>query len=398
MTKSSDIISTLLAHGMILGGNTAKATTSGNSSNTVLAARSTKGCKNPQCKAKKRMTHTTDDCYWPGGGKEGQFPPNFGQRAKANVTTSTSASTTVPPTPNTSTQTPAQNEHFVLAARDLITPGRSGVLIDDLTDLPPKALITKGFKIFQKGKTLTFMDSGASDTMFISKDLFVGYQPVSQIGESAKATGRDFEIIGEGDVTQRYLVDGGEQTITYTRALHAPTLNANLVSVSAFDRAGLLTTFGGGKGVVKKPDETIILTGKGVNGMYLLETLDAKSHTPLALHSLSNPMSLEQWHRRLAHCSPLTIKDMANNGLVDGLTISEDTVTGKCKDCIMGRQARRPFDGETDKKLEPLELVLFDLWGPSRTQSAVMRMEFSYTWKTTIFTFLCILALSTAYL
>ena len=38
MTKSSDIISTLLAHGMILGGNTAKATTSGNSSNTVLAA------------------------------------------------------------------------------------------------------------------------------------------------------------------------------------------------------------------------------------------------------------------------------------------------------------------------------------------------------------------------
>ena len=152
----------------------------------------------------KRTTHTTDNCYWPGGGKEGQFPPNFGQRAKANVTTSTSASTTVPPTPNTSTQTPVQNEHFVLAAQDLITPGQSGVLIDDLTDLPPKALVTKGFKGFQKGKTLTFMDSGASDTMFISKDSFVGYQPVSQIGESAKVTGRDFEIIGEGDVTQCY--------------------------------------------------------------------------------------------------------------------------------------------------------------------------------------------------
>ena len=33
-----------------------------------------------------------------------------------------------------------------------------------------------------------------------------------------------------------------------------------------------------------------------------------------------------------------------------------------------------------------------------RTPAPVMRMEFSYTWKTTIFTFLCILALSTAYL
>ena len=355
---------------MILGGNTVNATTGGNSSNTVLAARSTEGCKNPQCKVKKRTTHTTDDCYWPGGGKEGQFPPNFSQRAKANVTTSTPTSTTVPPTPNTSTQTPAQNEHFVLAAQDLITPGQSGVLIDDLTDLPPKALITKGFKGFQKGKTLTFMDSGASDTMFISKDSFVGYKPVSRTGESAKATGGEFKIIGEGDVTQCYLVDGGEQTITYTHALHAHTLNANLISVSALDRAGLLITFGGGKGVVKKPNETIVLTGKGVNGMYLLETLDMKPHTPLAFYSLSNPTSLEQWHRWLTHCSPLTIKDMANNGLVDGLTISRDTVTGKCEDCIMGRQTHHPFDGEMDKKLEPLELVSFDLWGPFHTQSA----------------------------
>ena len=36
----------------------------------------------------------------------------------------------------------------------------------------------------------------------------------------------------------------------------------------------------------------------------------------------------------------------------------------------MGRQARHPFDGETEKDLEPLDLVSFDLWGPSCTQSA----------------------------
>ena len=121
---------------------------------------------------------------------------------------------------------------------------------------------------------------------------------------------------------------------------------------------------------MKKPDETIVLTGKGINGMYLLETMDVKPHTPLAFHSLSNLMSLEQWHQWLTHCSPLTIKDMANNGLVNGLTISKDTVTGKCKDCIMGRQTCHPFDGEMDKKLEPFKLVSFDLWGPSCTQFA----------------------------
>jgi len=33
------------------------------------------------------------------------------------------------------------------------------------------------------------------------------------------------------------------------------------------------------------------------------------------------------------------------------------------------RQTRQPFDSETDKGLDPLELVSFDLWGPSCTPS-----------------------------
>ena len=39
-------------------------------------------------------THTTENCYWPGGGKEGQFPPNFGQRSKANSAILSSRETT----------------------------------------------------------------------------------------------------------------------------------------------------------------------------------------------------------------------------------------------------------------------------------------------------------------
>jgi Reverse transcriptase (RNA-dependent DNA polymerase)/GAG-pre-integrase domain/Integrase core domain len=302
----------------------------------------------------------------------GQFPPNFGNRAKANVTTTTSTIST--PSPNNPTPSTSQTEHFVLAARDLDTPGRSGILIEDLDDeLSPTALISKGFRGFQKGKTPTFLDSGASDMMFVSKDSFIGYKPISsRTGESAKATNGDFEIIGEGNVSQRYSVNGKEREVTYTRALHTPSLNANLISVSTLDKAGLTTTFGNGKGTVQKADGTTVLTGKGVNGMYLLEPLDTKSHTPLALtsESLSKSTSLEQWHRRLAHCSPSTIKEMEKGNLVDGLMISEDTLHGKCENCIMGRQTRRPFDGETEKSLDPLELVSFDLSGPSRTQSA----------------------------
>ena len=161
-------------------------------------------------------------------------------------------------------------------------------------------------------------------------------------------------------------------TVTYTRALHTPALNANLISISAFDKAGLITTFSHGQGVIRKADGTVVLAGKSMNGMYILDTIDdmTKLEVPLAMGSLSQPTSLEQWHRRLTHCSPLTIQDMAANNLVDGLKLSKLSVTGKCEDCIFGRQTRRPFDGETDKNLDPLDLVSFDLWGPSRVQSA----------------------------
>ena len=356
MTSSADIISTLFAHGMIIGRET-KVTTSTNSSSTALATRTTEACANPNCKAKKHSTHTTANCYWPGGGKEGQFPPNFGQRNRANVAT----------TGSTSTSTSNQPEHFVLSARIPNTSGESGVLINGEHSM---VLITKGFQQFQNGRVPTFMDSGASDTMFVSRESFYDYKSITpRTGDSAKAVDGNFEIVGEGTVIQRYLVDGHERDITYTRALHTPTLNANLISISAFDRAGLTTTFGNGKGIIRKPDGTTVLTGQNVGGMYLLETVDNIPNAPLAMTSLSKPTSLEQWHRRLTHCSPLTIQGMANNNLVDGLKISDQDVKGKCEDCILGRQTRRPFDGETEKDLAPLDLVVFDLWGPSRVQS-----------------------------
>jgi hypothetical protein len=67
---------------------------------------------------------------------------------------------------------------------------------------------------------------------------------------------------------------------------------------------------------------------------------------------------------------------MATKGLIDGLNITEKSLRGKCEDCILGCQTRRPFDDETEKVLDPLELVCFDLWGPSRVQSAGGKVYF----------------------
>ncbi len=76
MPTSSDVISHLQTHAATL-----HAAGKGPSQSQALAAGAppTRGCRNPDCKARDKTRHTTENCYWPGGGKEGQFPPNFGR-------------------------------------------------------------------------------------------------------------------------------------------------------------------------------------------------------------------------------------------------------------------------------------------------------------------------------
>jgi len=144
--SSSDLISTLFAHGMILE----RGKPSSGSSNTALAVRTSDGCTNPNCKAKKRSTHTTANCYWPGGGKEGQFPPNFGQRMKANAAS-------VP----TSTE-----GHFILSASTGIDSGNSGVILDGPDDVSNDFGIVLG----NSGVILNEPDEDRPSTAFVSND------------------------------------------------------------------------------------------------------------------------------------------------------------------------------------------------------------------------------------
>src|SRR6266508_5781639 len=105
--------------------------------------------------------------------------------------------------------------------------------------------------------------------------------------------------------------------------------------------------------------------------MYIIDELESNNvpTIPLAIGSLSQSTSLKQWHWPLAHCSSSTIQEIAKGNLVNGLKVSGNTLWGKCEDCILRHQTRQPFDGESEKVLDPLELVSFDLWGPSHVQS-----------------------------
>ncbi|KAK0227009.1 hypothetical protein EDD85DRAFT_958249 [Armillaria nabsnona] len=117
LPTSTDIISHLQTHAATL-----RAAGKGPMQSQALAAGShtpSRGCGNPGCKARDKTKHTTDNCYWPGGGKEGQFPLNFGRQRRANHANAMADNV----------------RHFVLAA--CATPSiesdhdESGVIIED---------------------------------------------------------------------------------------------------------------------------------------------------------------------------------------------------------------------------------------------------------------------------
>lgn len=100
-TSSSDTLILLDMHWSRINRN-AKPTTSGTLAIALKAVRradtySKKQCTNPICKHKG---HLIADCYWKGGGKEGQFPSGFGQRGGTTGSAAGAAALSTP-TPST---------------------------------------------------------------------------------------------------------------------------------------------------------------------------------------------------------------------------------------------------------------------------------------------------------
>ncbi|PBK96026.1 hypothetical protein ARMGADRAFT_1077541 [Armillaria gallica] len=113
------------------------------------------------------------------------------------------------------------------------------------------AFVTTTFEGCTPSVTLTFMDSGTSNYFFRNREDFVEYTPVAfHTGSSAIEGKGTFEILGQGTATKTFRLDGKDIKLTFKNALHSPSLAANLISVSALDKAGLSTVFSNGGATV----------------------------------------------------------------------------------------------------------------------------------------------------
>lgn len=350
MTKSKDVIAALTIHWDRLVLQKQKAGISA----TALQVQTSQTkqrlvCVNPNC---RRTGHSIENCYWRGGGKEGQFPPNFRNRDKNTTTPSqnNATTTTKPVVANVATSTPPQ------------APAQPHVTYALVTTIPT----TKPLDI------PTYADSGASDHFFVNKEAFTDYEELpNPIEGHAAPKGAMFRVVGRGTVRKTCNTPSGSSELVFKNALHAPDLASNLISINKFDKAGFNVIFGGGQVRFQDPSGREVLCGKGTGGMYLLGTLaDAECTAAMVARSQMKPTTLEVWHRRFGHASVKTIKNALAKDLVDGLVIKgELNVSGVCEDCVYGKHASRPYDAEVVPEGAANECVHIDLWGPSSVSS-----------------------------
>lgn len=401
----------------------AKPVTSGTSATALKAyakseAYAKKQCTNPIC---NRKGHLIADCYWKGGGKEGLFPPGFGQRggttgsatAAATPSTDTPIANTavvekayalmanipnwpevqqtveiidvyVPPDPFV--ELPIENTGSAVGVLPLLSFHPPDKALDSFDDSAVEYVVSSIPDVADKDKfmetammagnsgtgldTLTYADSGASNHCFANKSDFSTYEPFldHQEGQAASKTAR-FKIHGKGTVIKTYESDHKRALMTFTNALHTPDFAANLVSISRFDTAGYNVNFGGGCARIIDPKGSEALSVKLVNGMYVFQDVSPNT-TAMPARSHEKATSIENWHRRFCHFDTRTIKEMSSKNLVDGLDIKPDKeALGSCEDCIFGKHTSRPYDEIVTPETELLERVHMDLWGPARVKS-----------------------------
>ena len=239
--------------------------------------------------------------------------------------------------------------------------------------------MVKSTKLYQTltENLMTYADSGATDHCFAGQEDFITYLAYNPSCTSRTAN-KDgtIRILGVGKVKCTFTYNGCLIHLTFKAAIHAPDLSANLISISKFDDLGFYTIFRGGKVVFIDTTKRVMMEGRRVGGMYLLD-MGTPPIAPgpggtVAMSACSHdkPVGIDPWHWRLGHAGISTIREMSKKAMVEELSVTGDMDTpGQCKDCILGKHATCPYNEEVIPEKEVLEHVHINMWGPASVKS-----------------------------
>jgi hypothetical protein len=267
----------------------------------------------PNC---KKLGHTKQDCFSPGGGKEGQWPPHLKHRRKDNDSRAKSIS---------------GSSHFTF------------------TNAKKENYDQNGY----------YLDSGATKHYVRDRNDLHDYEVIQDT--CTVGSGDDVEVIGRGTlIMEMRLPDGKTNTVTFKEVNHAPEMIANLISSSRLDKGDTSLVQKNGQTTVFSNEQTVFQAVKTQIGLYKINGIVKRSNESGAALISTSKTSL--WHRRMGHLGFDNLKRLANEDLVHGEIKLDGKEEMVCETCAMGKQTRRTFETSINPHSKyPLDLVHIDI-------------------------------------
>jgi len=163
--------------------------------------------------------------------------------------------------------------------------------------------------------TTELYDSGCTNHISPYRDQFKNFEDIVPRHFRA-AKKQSFSTIGKGELVIDILNGSETSQLRLTGVLYLPEVSYMLVSVGWLDKAGFMTTFGGGKCVIRGLDDVKIR-----EVLRKLTKIYKVDHDEDVASAAEEKLTLEQFHRRMGHISIDVAQKLVKDGMVTGIRL-----------------------------------------------------------------------------
>lgn len=183
-------------------------------------------------------------------------------------------------------------------------------------------------------KTTIIADSGASRHMTGNRSWFRSLRRIEPELILRTPDG-EMQATHEGDINIETSLDGKQWTKrTWKDVLYVPSLHVTLFSTTYTEKFGCGFRHIRGRMWITKGDEPLV-GGTRIGASYApyIRIIELQ-------HNAMAAQTIDVWHQRLGHVSADIVKQMADNGCVEGIDIVGSKQSGTCDACHFGKQTR----------------------------------------------------------
>lgn len=213
---------------------------------------------------------------------------------------------------------------------------------------------------------IEIFDSGTTKHISPYKSDFTSIQATPPRNLRA-ANKHKFSAVGIGELTIDVPNGTDSSKLELHEVLYSPEVGYTLISIGRLDDHGFITTFGNGKCIIRGPDgDKVAEIPKDTKGLYRLEHDES-------VNAAVERISLDQFHRRMGHISPVLAKKLVKDKFVTGVRLTHDDSGDPwfCESCVYAKATRKsiPKEREGERAKEFGGEIHSDLWGPAPVET-----------------------------